>query len=1306
MAIILRAAILGSLAVTLLAAAPSPADPLADGFRDPPPATKPWCYWYWISDNLSKDGLTRDLEAMARVGIGEAFIGNIFLDDIPAGNVKVLSEPWWDLVEHAIREGGRVGVDIGMFNCPGWSQSGGPWIKPEQAMRYLVCSETRVRGPAHFAEKLAQPAEPFQDVAVLALPSVRHNSTPFASRAATISSTPAAPNLERLTDGNLDTATALPPGAGQGNRTFAIDFNLPEPATIRSLSMIPSDSPWAARCAVQSAGDDGTFQTVREFQFDRSNMRINVGPMPRGPVTIALPPTTAKQFRLVLTGVTGKAALAEVELSADARVEFFIEKQLAKVHPTPSPKWDTYLWPEQPEPDAAGLAMPPADVRNLTPLLGPDGTLRWDVPPGDWTVLRIGMTPTGTQNAPASAEGQGLEVDKMNRNAAKAHFDAFIGRLLRRMPASDRKAFRHVVADSYEMGPQNWTDGFADTFRSRYGYDPEPWLPVLSGRIVAGADESNRFLWDLRRLVADHVAKDYVGGLRDLCHEHGLQLWLENYGHWGFPAEFLQYGGQSDRIGGEFWLTGLGAIECRAASSAANIYGMPIVSAEAFTGGPPFQTMPSGLKTRGDWAFCEGANHFVLHVYIHQPWEDRKPGMNAWFGTEFNRHNTWFNASRAWIDYLRRSCFLLQQGNRVADVAYFIGEDTPKMTGPRQPELPPGCDFDDINAEVIQQRLGVENGMLKLPHGTTYRVLVLPDLPTMRPELLAKIRELVEAGATVLGPPPSRSPSLEDYPRCDDEVRRLAAELWGDARSAPSGQRRLGKGQILWGKDLRELLHSTGAPPDFTSGVPLRFTHRKAGDTDLYFLANPQAEEIATTVAFRIHGKSPELWWPHSGRIERAAVYDQRNGTVCMPIHLGPRGSVFVVFRQDAARFDPILSVTRNGQPLLETNPPPDPRLEFPGAKKGSDGDFTLAVWAKPSADTHLLEETNAGVHGMNSPRNDAMFPAHGETLGQPGSAGAGLAVGRNGVCVFEHGASYFAPVLVHAAKLSDWTHIAVVYRNNRPTLYLDGVLAREGLKSNHTVLPSNSANGGGSPFRGEIGVWERIPQAFDAAEVSRMMQSMPRPGTRRAAGAIRFSRTADGRTVATAEQNGTYVVRTAGGSQQTIVVDDLPAAIEINGPWDVRFAPEWGAPQNVTFERLEDWTQRSEEGIRNCSGAAVYRKEFELPEGFLGRSLRLDLGNVRDLATVRLNGRELGTVWNAPWRIDISTAARRGKNVLEIEVVNPWNNRLIADAKLPPEKRLTFLATDTLPNSAAPLPAGLLGPVILESSATVELKQ
>jgi hypothetical protein len=1266
---------------------------LEEEFRNPPAETKPWCYWYWISDNLSKDGITKDLEAMARVGIGEVLIGNIFLDDVKPGTVKVFTPEWWTLVEHAIREGGRTGVNIGMFNCPGWSQSGGPWIQPEQAMRHLAASETRVTGPAKFAGNLPVPKEPFQNVAVLAFPAPAHDAETLASLMPEISATPPAAGIAKLVDGDLATMVGFPAGAGQGRSPFTIELALPAPLTARSLSLVPGSQAFAAEVDLQAAAADGAFQTVRRFKCDRSNMAPGVGFMPRGPVTVSFPAIRSNKFRLVFTGGSGHPQLAEINLTGAARLEAFVEKQLGKMNPTPLPMWDTYLWKTQAEPDSPTLAVPAAGVLDLTEQLAPDGTLAWDVPPGEWLIQRIGMTPTGMKNSPASPEGQGLEVDKMNRPLAAYHFNAFIGEVLRRVPAADRKAFTRVVADSYEMGSQNWTDGLETQFKQRYGYDPKPWLPVISGRLVGSADQSERFLWDLRRLVADRVATEYVGGLRDACKPHGLGLWLENYGHWGFPAEFLQYGGESDRIGGEYWVTGdLGSIECRAASSCANTYGKRFVSAEAFTGGPAFQNAPRALKARGDWSFCEGVNHFVLHVYIHQPWDDKVPGVNAWFGTEFNRHNTWFEQGKAWIDYLRRCCWLLQQGNRVADVAYFIGDDAPKMTGVRNPELPPGRDFDYINSEVILKFLTVKDGLLTLPHGTTYQALVLPDLDTMRPAVLRKIRDLLNDGATIVGRPPSRSPSMENHPHCDAEVRQLAAAIWGQADTRKPGQRAVGMGRVAWGQPLTAVLTT---PADFVSTDPLRFTHRRSGGTDIYFVANPNAEPLATTAAFRADGKAPEFWWPDSGRIERPAVYDTGDGVVRLPLAFGPQGSVFVVFREAAApAAERIVAVKRNGSELSGTRVTPSAA----GADAEPPDDFSFAAWLKPAATTELGVESNKGAAGLGLQRNDALTPPHGNQFGTGNHAGCGLAVGTNGVAVLEHAASYFAPILVHAASLPDWTHVAVVYRNGQPQLYLNGKPAKNGLKSTYTV--HSGAGGGGSPqFRGQIGQFARFGRPLAAAEVAALARTMPRPDAAAAGPVLRLTHR-DRQTTALAALPGKYELQTAAGETRQLTIAAVPPPQVLAGPWEVGFAAGWGAPEQTTFASLTDWTAHPDPAIKHFSGTAIYRKSFKVapsqPPGLRTQTF-LDLGEVRDLASVRLNGNDLGTLWLPPYQVDITSALIPGENQLEVAVVNPWNNRLLGDASLPPVRRRTYLQAPAAFNNNAPLlPAGWIGPAVL----------
>ena len=934
---------------------------LAHAFLQPPDTVKPWVYWYWISDNISREGITKDLEAMARVGVGEAFIGNIGLDDIPFGSVPALSEEWWKLVEHAIREGKRTGVNIGLFNSPGWSQSGGPWVKSTEAMRHLVSSETNVQGGRSVVLRIPEPCAMFQDVKVLAFPVPEADGNTIAQLHPRVTTVPPLAGAGLMVDG--DTSTVCLFSDAGGSDSVTVDMETVDPFTARSLLLYPARRPFAADVELQ-AMDGGAYRSVRTFLFDRSNPSVSVGPTPYAAVAVSLPEITSRKFRLIMSHFMERsgrkasdAGIAEIALSAAPRLERYVEKLLEKMHQTPHPLWNEYKWPPQAETGTPAMTIDPANVIDISTHLGTDDTLRWDAPRGRWIVMRIGMTPTGAQNSPSSPQARGWEVDKMSRDHLKKHFDAYVGEILRRMPAGERTALKHVVLDSYEQGSENWTDGFAGDFRARYRYDPVPWLPVLSGRIVRSADQSDRFLWDMRRMIADRIAVDYVGGLRDLSRERGLRSWLENYGHWGFPSEFLAYGGQSSDIAGEFWGEGeLGNIELRAASSAAHIYGKRRVSAESYTSARmPFVRYPGLLKKRGDWSYTEGINHVVLHVYVHQPYEERAPGVNAWFGIEFNRKNTWFEQSKKWIDYQRRCMFMLQQGEPVSDVCYFIGEDAPAMTGVRDPELPRGYSFDYINADVILHRLSVKDGNLVLPDGVTYRIMVLPPLKTMRPQLLRRIAQLVSEGAAVLGSPPDRSPGMQDFPAADNDVRSLAAGLWGSVDGTSTTSAGYGKGIVLRGMDMQSALRRIGAPPDvsFPEGVPLAWIHRRLGDMEIYFLSNQGNAPLAVEPAFRVSGKRPEIWDPVSGSTRGLPVYSEHEGATTVPLKLDSSGSAFIVFRTGgvAARGSTNFPGLRT---MLEVSTPW--QVSFDTSRRGPGGTVTmtrLQDWTK-SADERI----------------------------------------------------------------------------------------------------------------------------------------------------------------------------------------------------------------------------------------------------------------------------------------------------------------------------------------------------------------
>jgi hypothetical protein len=1044
---------------------------IESGFKTLPDSAQTSVYWYWMSDNISKDGVVKDLNAMKRAGINRAFIGNIGGQGVPYGNVKLFSDEWWDILHTALKTATELNIEIGIFNSPGWSQSGGPWVKNEQSMRYLNSSEIEVTGPMQFQDKLPAPNKDFQLVKVIAYRMPVAGGKAYLSLNPKITSDPKVENIAFICDGDDKTEIAL-----QVNQSLTIDFETTEAAPVRSIILKASQKPTLA-IGELLVKEGNAFRSLRKFELNRSNPNINVGFDPFAPIVLALPETKANVFRLVVSEVTAAGGIAEAELSAEPKVERYPEKSLAKMFQTPLPYWKDYLWPAQPEVTEKSLVIDPKTVVDITKNRNADGTIRWSVPVGKWKIMQTGMTTTGAVNSPAAPEATGLETDKMSKKHIAAHFDAFLGEIIRRIPAADRKTWKVVVQDSYETGGQNWTDGLMEEFAAKYGYSPVSYLPVLKGNVVGSRDLSDRFLWDLRRLVADKVSYDYVAGLREVSHKNGLTTWLENYGHWGFPGEFLQYGGQSDEIGGEFWSEGeLGNIENRAASSCAHIYGKSKVSAESFTcGGHAFSRHPANMKPRGDRFFTEGINNTLLHLFIQQP-DEREPGLNAPFGNEFNRHNTWFNYMDLFTQYLKRTNFLLQQGNYAADAAYFIGEDVPKMTGICDPALPQGYSFDYINGEVIQTRVSVKDGKLVLPDGMSYRILVLPKLETMRPELLQKIRDLVLQGAVVLGPAPKYSPSLQGYPEADQKVRKLSKELWGNVDGAKVKSAKVGKGMILSGMEMQEAFDLIGLVPDckFQQKDPALFIHRTLANGDMYFISNQSGQTITIAPEFRVKGKSPELWSSVYGTIRDLPAYKQNAQTTCVPLKLEAYESQFIVFRKNAGN-----SISS------------DVTANFPEGK----------------------------------------------------------------------------------------------------------ILAA------------------------------------------------------------------------------------------------------LNGPWTVSFdKAKRGPAKPVEFKSLTDWTLSSDDGIKYYSGTALYKTAAELVEIPAGKKIFLNLSKLTSMAKVKVNGKDVGGVWTAPWQLDITSAVRSGSNDVEISVVNNWMNRLIGDQKLPIDQRPTWCPIIPYTPDSPLQASGLFGPVTISA--------
>ena len=1151
---------------------------LEQGFRQPPDSARPWVYWFWLNGNITREGITADLEAMRRVGIGGGLIMEVN-QGVPVGPIDFMSPRWRELFRHVHAEAQRLGLEINMNDDAGWNGSGGPWVKPQEAMQKVVWTETTVNGPKHFESVLPQPhatAGFYRDIVVQAIPAVG-------------------------------------------------DYRIPD--------------------------------IERKAAFGR-----------RG-------------------------------------------------HPKPAKR---NLSPNDIVPQNA--------ARDLSSQMADDGRLVWDVPAGQWTILRIGHTGTGAQNAPSPASGRGWECDKLSKEGVEASFHGMMAVLAADTGISAKRTPGGLVAthiDSWENGSQNWTAKMREEFQSRRGYDMMAYLPVFTGRVVGSLEISERFLWDVRRTVSELVIENYAGHFRHLANTHGMRFTVEAYGG---PCDCIPYGGQADEPMGEFWTPGGGAIQtCRGMASAGHIYGKRIIGAEAFTSADKerWREHPALLKALGDRVFCDGINRFVFHRYAMQPWLDYKPGMTMGpWGQHYERTQTWWEQSRAWHEYLARCQFLLRQGRFVADICHLQAQSPPQGFGdyPR-----PGYDWDECTDDAVLTRMSVREGRIVLPDGMSYGLLALSEDRAMTPQLLSKLRELVEAGATVLGPRPLKSPSLADYPECDEQVQRLAGELWGDCDGQRVKEHAFGRGRVVWGLPPEQVLQQSGVPPDFLCSQPWRYHHRSTAEAEIYFVANSRPHQATATCAFRVAGKAPELWCPETGRMEPAGVYLQRDGVTRVALTLGPSGSVFVVFRRPAAADDSVVLLRHDGRTILSAASEPAPQVVVRKARYGvlndpqRTRDVTRAVQAKADAKEFRFPVTamaKGGDPALNVVKTLAVeYTVDDRPFTARAHDGETITLGRNAVGAHVEKARY--GVLDDPQRTRD-------VREKLQRLLDAG-------ENNFRV---SRMAAGDDPAYGIVKTLD-VVYTF-AGKHCHLTGTDPETvdflaGPTSPAASAQVCRDAQGRVRLEARESGQYELVTASGQSRRVKIDAVPGPSQVRGPWEVRFAPGGGAPEQVTLDKLISWSEHADPGVKYFSGTAVYRTTFDWqPQGAApaDTSFRydLDLGQVAVMAEVKLNGRDLGILWKPPFRVDVTDVLKPGPNHLEVKVVNLWINRMIGDEQLPedsernpngtlkswpqwvkdgkqsPTGRYTFTTWRLWKKDSAPVESGLLGPVTLRSAWVVAL--
>ena len=935
-------ALLAALAVPIVSA---PAhDTLLDGFRDPPPAARTRCYWWWLNGNTDEQTITRDLEEMKAKGYGGALLvdadgsaqqGN---REVPAGPMFG-SPAWRALYLHALREAQRLDLEISLNIQSGWNL-GGPSVTPDQAAKLLTWSRVTVSGPAEVNRTLPLPQARlgfYRDITVLAYP-LRHGEA--------LAGVPASEGRHPIRQLLIKTAS--------------VEFGISMPKTAGLLADFPA--------------------------------------------------------------IPGEE--------------------------------DTEL----------------ADVRDVSDHMSADGRFTWPAPPGAWEILRIGYTASGATVSTSSQSWQGLAIDYLDHAALEQYWSANIAPLLE--AARPYHSLKYLVTDSWEAGGLNWTARFRDEFRQSRGYDLLPYLPIVAGRIVSSRDSSNRFLNDFRRTVADLITREHYQAFATLAARYGLGIHPESGGPHGAPIDGLQALSTSAFPQTEYWAPSPihrprdeERFFVKEASSAAHIYGKTIAAAEGMTSiGPQWEESPASLEPAFDQAITEGMNRLVWHTFTSSPKSMGLPGQEYFAGTHLNPNVTWWRDAGAFIAYLNRVQFLMQQGQPVSDVLYYYGDHAPNFVQLKSADpahVLPGYDYDVTNEDALVNHISAR----------AYRLIVLPDLPSMSPAAIRAVRRLVQDGATVLGRKPGHATGLQG----DDEVQRIASELWGDCGQSGVSQHGFGRGFVYCGIPARDLLARLSVLPDF-EGAGLDYVHRQLGHTHIYFIRNTRPDAIDEDVILRAEPHlAPELWHAETGTIEPVAVYNA-------------------------------------------------------------------------TAD----HRTKLTLH----------FEAYGNAV--------------------------------------------IVFRN--------------------LVVPR--------------------------------------------------------------------AIRIAG--------DPRPEEMQepINGPWTVEFTPGWGAPAGISLDGLQSWTESPDLGIRYYSGTAKYTTKLQLKETpNASKCVELDLGEVREIAHVWLNGSDLGVLWKKPFRVPLGDAAHVGSNDLAVEVTNLWPNRLIGDQHLPPEKRLTHTNITKFTAGSPLLPSGLLGPVTLEVS-------
>lgn len=922
--------------------------PLEQQFRDPPQSARPRVWWHWMNGNITKDGIAKDMAWMKRIGIGglQNFDANLQTPQVVDKRVIYMTPEWKDAFRFTAQEADRLGLELAIAASPGWSETGGPWVKPEDGLKKLVWTEIELVGGKRFTGKLVAPPSitgPFQsvpkqagidemmaggqakhipayygDVAVIAYPVQPHSALP-----APLVKDGEGNVLQAALLGDGDAAKGVQLAPGKDGRRPMLVLSYPAPQTIRSASLyIPGATMLFAGALYGpklEASDDGAkWHAVADMPLSSASTSVGFAPVTARHFRVVMGAPPPGEFGLaepapgiamgdIFASFAGRADskpvnVGQFRLSSEARIDLAEAKAGFHVE-------SDYYALSQGVPEAEGVS--PDKVIDLTTRMRSDGSFGWTPPPGRWRVLRLGYSLLGTENHPAPPEATGLEVDKFDGSAVRRYLEHYIG-MYRDASGGmiGPRGVQAILTDSIEVGAANWTPEMIAQFKRLRGYDPLPFLPALTGVIVGSRARSDAFLYDYRRTLADLMASEHYGTVAKVAHENGLRVYGEALES-GRPSlgDDMSMRRYADIPMSAMWTHSRAegprqshVADIKGAASVAHIYGQNLVAAESLTASMnPWVFSPANLKRVIDLEFVTGVNRPVIHTSVHQPVDDKVPGLSLFiFGQYFNRHESWAEMARPWVDYLSRNSLMLQQGRNVADVAYFYGEEAPLTALYHKQavaDAPRTSAYDFLNFDALAGALTNEDDELVTPGGARYRALYLGGT-SRRMTLMAlrRLATLVEGGATAVGYKPESNPGLAGDAA---EYAEVVAKLWpgGDVAT-------VGKGRVIASNDIEASLRRIGVAPDFRfsggqDGAKIPFLHRKLTDGDSYFLVNQMDRTETVEARFRVTGKAPELWRAETGTTDAVSYRIERGETV-VPLTLRADESVHVVFRKAA----------------------------------------------------------------------------------------------------------------------------------------------------------------------------------------------------------------------------------------------------------------------------------------------------------------------------------------------------------------------------------------------------------------------